>query len=188
VCYGFSPDTLHREDTSVATTKKREFYLMLDLNRLVYMTSPIVCSKVYVKSKFQTMLVQMMRIEPEAVRTESELDILRENDEQTRQDMLKFEKHDTGLSRNEERFALVFATLMNLNQIRALLYYRLLKVMVIVGHNDIECAFLMPHDVSRVTGILSDDYYRGLIEKHAPKVTRRRQKVIKYLKDSFEVF
>ena len=84
MCYGFSPDTLHREDTSLATTKKREFYLMLDLNRLVYMTSPIVCSKVYVKSKFQTMLVQMMRIEPEAIRTESELDILRENDEQTR--------------------------------------------------------------------------------------------------------
>ena len=77
---------------------------------------------------------------------------------------------------------------MNLNQIRGLLYYRLLKVMVIVGHNDIECCFLMPHDISRVTGILSDDYYRSLIEKHAPKVARRRQKVVKYLKDGFEVF
>jgi hypothetical protein len=102
--------------------------------------------------------------------------------------MLKFDKYETGLSRSEERFALVFSILMNLNQIRGLLYYRLLKVMVIVGHNDIECCFLMPHDISRVTGVLSDDYYRSLIEKHQPKVARRRQKVVKYLNDSFYHF
>jgi hypothetical protein len=55
--------------------------MMLDLNRLVYMVSPVVCSKVYVKSKFQTMLVQLMRLEPDATRTESERELIRENEE-----------------------------------------------------------------------------------------------------------
>jgi hypothetical protein len=45
------------------------------------MVSPVVCSKVYVKSKFQTMLVQLMRLEPDATRTESERELIRENEE-----------------------------------------------------------------------------------------------------------
>ena len=102
--------------------------------------------------------------------------------------MLKGEKYDTGLSRNEERFSLVFAILMNLSQIRGLLYYRLLKIMVIVGHNDIECCFLMPNDKSETTGVLADDYYKSLIKEHSSKIARRRQKMIHYLQDSFHVF
>lgn len=78
--------------------------------------------------------------------------------------MLRKGAYDTGLSLTEERFALVFAILMNLNQIRGLLYYRLLKVMVIVGHNDIECCFVMPSEnITETTGVLADDYYKRLI-------------------------
>ena len=102
--------------------------------------------------------------------------------------MLKKEAYDTGLSRSEERFAFVFAILMNLNQIRGLLYYRLLKVMVIVGHNDIECCFLMPNDKTDTTGVLADEYYKALIREHSSKITRRRCKIIKYLLESYEVF
>jgi len=40
-----------------------------------------------------------------------------------------------------------------------LLYYRLLKILVIVGHTDVECCFVMPSDTETATGVLSDDYY-----------------------------
>ena len=62
--------------------------------------------------------------------------------------MAKRSGYETGLSLNEERYAVVFALMMNLHQIRGLLYYRLLKIMVIVGHNDIECCFLMPRTMA----------------------------------------
>jgi hypothetical protein len=100
------------------------------------------------------------------------------------------QKKDEGfeLSQNEERFALVFAILMSLSQIRGLLYYRLLKVMVIVGHNDIECCFLMPTSEEDTTGVLSDDYYKSLIKSHSRKVPRRRLKIIQYLIEAFEAY
>ena len=101
--------------------------------------------------------------------------------------MHKRNGYDTGLSINEERSALVFALLMNLQQIRGVLYYRLLKVMVIVGCNDIECCFLMP-DENSITGVLADDYYKTLIKQHSMKASRRRYKIIRYLSEGFEVF
>lgn len=115
-----------------------------------------------------------MQIEPEVHRSQAEQDQLKEQESLIRHDMLRGDKYDTGLSRNEERFALVFAILMNLSQIRGLLYYRLLKIMVIVGHNDIECCFLMPNDKSETTGVLADDYYKSLIKEHSSKIARRR--------------
>jgi hypothetical protein len=51
---------------------------------------------------------------------------------------------DTGLSLEEERKALVYALISLCQQIRGLIYYRLLKIMVIVGHLDVECCYLMP--------------------------------------------
>jgi hypothetical protein len=102
--------------------------------------------------------------------------------------MLSMEAFETGLSLSEERFSLIYAILMNLSQIRGLLYYRLLKVMVIVGHNDIECCFLMPSDKSDSTGVLADDYYKSLIKEHSFKIARRRCKIVKYLIESYEVF
>ena len=59
--------------------------------------------------------------------------------------------------------------------------------MVIVGHNDIECCFLMP-DENKISGVLSDDYYKTLIKQHSVKVNRRRYKLIRYLMEGFEVF
>lgn len=73
LCYRFDPDTLSKEDTSIAISKKREYYTMLDLNRLMYMVSPIYSSKMFVKeSVFQETLIKLMRIEPETDRTEAE--------------------------------------------------------------------------------------------------------------------
>lgn len=60
--------------------------------------------------------------------------------------------------------------------------------MVIVGHNDIECCFVMPNDKSETTGVLADDYYKSLIKEHSQKIARRRLKLIRYLQDSFDVF
>jgi hypothetical protein len=69
--------------------------------------------------------------------------------------------------------------LMNqVQQIRGLLYYRLLKIMVIVGHNDIECCYLMPSDAEMATGVLADEYYQSLIKVHAHKMERRRDKFL----------
>ena len=187
VCYGFDPDTFSKVDLSPETQKKREYYLMLDLNRCMYMVCPTFSSKIFVKSKFQTLLVQLIRIEPETTRSAAQLDLIKEQEEQIRSDMHKRNGYDTGLSINEERSALVFALLMNLQQIRGVLYYRLLKVMVIVGCNDIECCFLMP-DENSITGVLADDYYKTLIKQHSMKASRRRYKIIRYLTEGFEVF
>ena len=81
---------MNREDTSLATARKREFYVMLDLNRLMLMTSQPACSKIFVDNKFQQMLVQLMRIEPEINRTEAELELIREDEESVRLEMLRF--------------------------------------------------------------------------------------------------
>ena len=57
LCYGFDPESFEKVDLSLATQKKREYYLMLDLNRCMYMVCPTFSSKIFVKSKFQTLLV-----------------------------------------------------------------------------------------------------------------------------------
>ena len=57
----------------------------------------------------------MMRIEPETVRSDAEIELIKEQEEQIRSDMAKKNSFDTGLSINEERSALVFAMLMNLH-------------------------------------------------------------------------
>ena len=49
---------------------------------------------------------------------------------------------------------------------------------MIVGHNDIECCYLMPSENEPATGILADDYYQSLIKKHAHKMDRRREKFL----------
>jgi hypothetical protein len=56
-----------------------------------------------------------MRIEPDVIRSESELESMREHDDLLRSDLLRGESYDTGLSKTEERHALVFAILSNLN-------------------------------------------------------------------------
>ena len=52
VCYGFDPDTFEKIDTSLSAQRKREYYLMLDLNRCMYMVCPSFSSKIFVKSNF----------------------------------------------------------------------------------------------------------------------------------------
>jgi len=90
------------------------------------------------------------------------------------------------LSIEEERKSLVYALLKQIQQIRGLLYYRLLKVLVVVGHQDIECCYLMPSEKERATGILADDYYLSLIQQHSHKMDRRREKVLRYMHFAFE--
>lgn len=52
VCYGFNPDTINKEDMTATTQKKREYYLMLDMNRLMFMASAQYSSKLFVQSQF----------------------------------------------------------------------------------------------------------------------------------------
>jgi hypothetical protein len=66
---------------------------------------------------------------------------------------------DTSLSEDEERRCLIHVLMQQIHQVRGLLYYRLLKIMVIVGHTDIECCYVMPSGQELATGVLSDDYY-----------------------------
>lgn len=60
--------------------------------------------------------------------------------------------------------------------------------MVVVGHCDIECCYLMPSENERANGILADDYYQSLIQAHSHKMDRRREKIVKYLQYAFETF
>lgn len=60
--------------------------------------------------------------------------------------------------------------------------------MVIVGHNDIECCYLMPGGNELATGVLADDYYQQLIKSHAHKMDRRRDKFLQYLEWSANTF
>jgi len=53
--------------------------------------------------------------------------------------------------------------------------------MVIVGHTDIECCYVMPSGEELATGVLSDDYYQSLIKVHSHKMVRRREKFLQYL-------
>lgn len=71
----------------------------------------------------------------------------------------KNKAYDSGLSLGQERYALIYSLLQEILQIRGLLYYRLLKIMVIVGHNDIECCYLMPSKPEETKGVLADQYY-----------------------------
>jgi len=60
--------------------------------------------------------------------------------------------------------------------------------MVIVGHNDVECCYLMPSMPEESTGVLSDEYYQSLIKLHSHKILRRRDKFIRYLEDGYAQF
>lgn len=57
---------------------------------------------------------------------------------------------------------------------------------MIVGHQDIECCYLMPNEGETISGILSDDYYQVLIKQQAPKLQRRRDKIVKYLEYCYD--
>ena len=81
MCYGFNPDSINREDTTPATLKKREYYLMLDINRLIYTNSPVSSNVRFSQSKFQTILTQAMRIEPNKDRSEEEREQIKEYDD-----------------------------------------------------------------------------------------------------------
>ena len=82
----------------------------------------------------------------------------------------------------------MFSLLYHIQQLRGLMYYRLLRVMMVVIHNDIECCYLLPNKPEQARGILADEYYQNEIKHHAQKINRRRFKIIKYLEDGFQRF
>jgi hypothetical protein len=68
-----------------------------------------------------------------------------------------------------------------IQKIKFLIIYRLLKVLVVVGHHNVECCYLMPGVNERANGVLADEYYQNLIKENSEKLHRRRSKIIKYL-------
>lgn len=113
----------------------------------------------------------------------------REHLEQIENDMKgKNKAYDSGLSIGQERYALIYSLMQEILQIRGLLYYRLLKIMVIVGHNDIECCYLMPSKPEETKGVLADQYYQSLLRMHSHKLPRRREKFIRYLEEGWSIY
>ena len=113
---------------------------MLDVNRCLYLTSPNTMKQLTDSDNYNVTLANKLelltKIQPFSVqrsedRREAESDI---------KEML------TKLSVNDVK-PLVHTLMQQIFQIRGLLYQRLLKILVIVGHSDIECCYLMPSSV-----------------------------------------
>ena len=190
----YRPEALHSQNlcyfigSEYKKSNQSEFYLMLDINRCFFLTSTKHCSKLQQDGTFQRNLIDMCKIQPENLLNEHQKEAHKREMDNFEENIKHNKLFDSGLSQMQERHALVFSLLYHIHQLRGLLYYRLLKVMVIVGHNDIECCYLMPNKPEEQRGVLADDYYQSLIKLHAHKVNRRRFKIIKYLEDGFQQF
>ena len=161
----YRPESLHSQTlcysirSEQAKSSSKDFHLMLDVNRCFFLTSAKHCSKLQQDGPFQRSLIDMCKIQPENLLSEQEKDCRKRAQDAFEENIKHNRLYDSGLSQMQERHALVFGLLFHIHQLRGLLYYRLLKVMVIVGHNDIECCYLMPHKPEEQRGVLADEYY-----------------------------